>query len=91
MTVKIRYKQPDGEVSKLIEQPVIDNAIGFMEENNDGGGKFKSVELRPTIIVKDKTMIQKAIDLNHEAHKICYIANSVNFEITVHPVVTVKN
>ena len=48
-------------------------------------------KLHPTIIVKEETMIQKAIDLHHEAHKICHIANSVNFEITVHPVVPVKN
>lgn len=78
-------------MSNVIILDYFDNAIGFMEENNDGGGKFKSVELHPNIIVKDESMIQKAIDLHHEAHKICYIANSVNFEITIHPVVTVKN
>ncbi|RZM18763.1 MAG: DUF3520 domain-containing protein, partial [Pedobacter sp.] len=29
MTVKLRYKQPDGNVSKLIEQAVIDTAVPF--------------------------------------------------------------
>ena len=29
MTVKFRYKKPDGDVSKLIEHPVIDNPFGI--------------------------------------------------------------
>jgi Ca-activated chloride channel family protein len=29
MTVKLRYKKPDGDLSKLIEQPVMDSSIAF--------------------------------------------------------------
>nr|WP_068887700.1 von Willebrand factor type A domain-containing protein [Pedobacter panaciterrae] len=35
LTVKLRYKQPDGKVSKLIEQPVIDNRIPFNKTTNN--------------------------------------------------------
>jgi Ca-activated chloride channel family protein len=35
MTVKLRYKQPDGDVSKMIEQPVIDNSIAFHQTSNN--------------------------------------------------------
>ena len=35
LTVKLRYKQPDGNVSKLIEQPVIDNRIPFDKTTNN--------------------------------------------------------
>jgi Uncharacterized protein containing a von Willebrand factor type A (vWA) domain len=35
LTVKLRYKQPDGNVSKLIEQPVIDNRIAFDKTTNN--------------------------------------------------------
>jgi Ca-activated chloride channel family protein len=35
LTVKLRYKQPDGNVSKLIEQPVIDNRISFDKTTNN--------------------------------------------------------
>jgi Ca-activated chloride channel family protein len=35
MTVKLRYKEPDGEVSKLIEQSVIDNSIAFNQTSNN--------------------------------------------------------
>ncbi|ETZ19708.1 von Willebrand factor type A domain-containing protein [Pedobacter sp. V48] len=35
LTVKLRYKQPDGNASKLIEQPVIDNRIPFHKTSNN--------------------------------------------------------
>jgi len=35
LTVKLRYKQPDGNVSRLIEQPVIDNRIAFDKTTNN--------------------------------------------------------
>ena len=35
MTVKLRYKQPDGDVSKLIEVPVIDGGLALSEASND--------------------------------------------------------
>nr|WP_294870968.1 von Willebrand factor type A domain-containing protein [uncultured Pedobacter sp.] len=35
LTVKLRYKQPDANVSKLIEQPVIDNRIPFDKTTNN--------------------------------------------------------
>ncbi len=35
MTVKLRYKDPDGEVSKLIEVPVIDEGALFAESSDD--------------------------------------------------------
>ncbi|ATP58538.1 hypothetical protein CPT03_19750 [Pedobacter ginsengisoli] len=35
LTVKLRYKQPDGSVSKLIEQPVIDTSVPFNKTSNN--------------------------------------------------------
>jgi Ca-activated chloride channel family protein len=35
MTVKLRYKQPDGDVSKMIEQSVIDNSTAFNQTSNN--------------------------------------------------------
>lgn len=64
----------------------IDNATGIMIEENAGGGKFKEVCLNPTVIVASDDMIEKAIALHHKAHEICYIANSVNFEVKCNPI-----
>jgi organic hydroperoxide reductase OsmC/OhrA len=56
-----------------------------MIENANGGGQFINVTLNPSIKVKQESMIPKAIELHHKAHEICYIANSVNFEVICNP------
>ena len=62
-----------------------DNASGTMIENATGGGSFKEVTLNPIFYVSDESMVEKAIELHHKAHKICYIANSVNFDVKCSP------
>jgi organic hydroperoxide reductase OsmC/OhrA len=63
-----------------------DNATGIMIEKASGGGAFQEVTLNPTFTVSESSMIEKAISLHHQAHEICYIANSVNFEVKCNPV-----
>jgi organic hydroperoxide reductase OsmC/OhrA len=63
-----------------------DNATGLMIENPDGGGSFREIMLNPVFTVSEISMKEKAISLHHRAHEICYIANSVNFEIKCNPV-----
>jgi organic hydroperoxide reductase OsmC/OhrA len=63
-----------------------DNASGIMIENSSGGGSFKEVTLNPIIYVADANNVEKAIELHHKAHEICYIANSVNFEVRCNPI-----
>ena len=67
-----------------------DNATGIMVEQASGGGSFKEVTLNPTFNVADKSMVEKAIELHHKAHEICYIANSVNFEVKCNPTCKVE-
>lgn len=63
-----------------------DNASGTMEEFANGSGKFKCIELSPDIVIKNSSaMLPLAIDLHHKAHELCFIANSVNFDIKVFP------
>jgi organic hydroperoxide reductase OsmC/OhrA len=69
----------------IIVTEYIDQATGIMIENTNGGGQFKTVTLNPNIKVKKEDMIPKAIELHHKAHEICYIANSVNFEVICNP------
>lgn len=64
----------------------VDNATGIMVENENGGGQFEEVTLNPVVTVADRSMIDKAIHLHHKAHEVCYIANSVNFEVKNNPV-----
>ena len=58
-----------------------DNATGTMAETEDGAGYFKEVTLYPEVTVTDTAMIDKANSLHHEANKMCYISNSVNFPV----------
>jgi organic hydroperoxide reductase OsmC/OhrA len=58
-----------------------DHASGTMEENGSEA-QFAKVELHPhvTIAAGDRTT---ATALHDEAHRLCYIARSVNFPVTV--------
>ena len=67
-----------------------DNAIGIMIEQASGGGSFKEVTLSPIVYVADQSMVERAIELHHKAHEICYIANSVNFEVKCDPTCKVE-
>lgn len=68
----------------------LDNATGIMIENESGDGKFKEVTLNPIVSVIEVSMVEKAIALHHKAHEICYIANSVNFEVKCNPTCTIE-
>lgn len=74
---------------KIIVLEYRDNATGIMEEAAKGSGKFTSVTLNPIVKVKESSMIAKANELHQEAGKMCFIANSCNFEIGHNPTTTV--
>jgi organic hydroperoxide reductase OsmC/OhrA len=65
-----------------------DKPMGKMVESADGSGRFEEVSLNPIIVVSEKAMIEKAISLHHDANKICFIANSINFPVKHFPVIT---
>lgn len=74
----------------IVVTDYIDNATGIMIEKESGGGRFKEVVLNPEVVVAHESMIEKAIELHHKAHEICYIANSVNFDVKCNPICKVK-
>ena len=61
-----------------------DDAVGTMVEDPDGGGRFTSVVLKPTITLAAGADQATADELHHEAHRKCFISQSVNFPTTVH-------
>lgn len=64
-----------------------DHTTGTMVEHEAGGGQFQEVTLNPEVTVAEASMIAHARELHHEAHRICFIANSVNFDVRNNPVV----
>lgn len=62
-----------------------DSASGTMRMDGRGGGAFTGVLLRPRVTVTEEGMLAKAAELHAEAHRICFIANSVNFPVRHEP------
>jgi organic hydroperoxide reductase OsmC/OhrA len=67
-----------------------DTPRGVMVETPDGGGHFTEVVLRPRVVVAALDMVDRATSLHQEAHKLCFIANSVNFPVLHEPVTLVE-
>ena len=72
-------------VNNIVVLKYIDNAFGTMEENANGGGKFNSVVLRPSVTISSNSDREKALKLHHEANQLCFIANSCNFKVDHEP------
>ena len=62
-----------------------DTAAGIMREGDDGSGAFAGVRLKPTVQICAASDRAKATALHSEAHRYCFIANSVNFPVEVVP------
>lgn len=67
-----------------------DEAHGTMREHENGSGEFTRVVLRPKIVISSGDR-DKAVALHHQAHQLCFIANSVKFPVEVEPEVRVRN
>lgn len=61
-----------------------DDAEGMLEVSSDGAGRFREVVLRPRVGYAAPPA--DAAALHEEAHRLCFIANSVNFPVRVEPV-----
>ncbi|MUG95992.1 OsmC family peroxiredoxin [Scytonema sp. UIC 10036] len=67
--------------AKIVVTDYVDNPVGVMEETSDGSGRFTEVTLKPRVAIANSADIERATRLHEEAHKMCFIANSVNFPI----------
>ena len=64
----------------------VDQAQGLLEQRADGKTAMTRVELHPRIAWAGTAPDDAAIaELHHRAHEACFIANSVNTEVTVEP------
>ena len=67
-----------------------DKPEGFMTEREDGAGAFESVILKPHASITDEKQLEIAHELHHIAHEKCFIANSVNFDVTYKPTFEIR-
>ncbi len=63
----------------------IDDAIGTMGKNSQGQLAMLTVELKPIVTLSDGQALDKSLaeKLHSQAHKQCFIANSVHTQIHV--------
>ena len=77
-------------VNKIVVVEYIDEARGTMALEKDGSGHFTTVSLHPTVTIEKEGNTDKAIALHHQANKMCFIANSCNFDIKHFPNIIVN-
>jgi organic hydroperoxide reductase OsmC/OhrA len=65
----------------IVVTAYVDHAEGWMAQTPDGGGHFTRVLLHPQVTVAAGSDVAKAKELHHQAHALCFIANSVNFPV----------
>lgn len=60
-----------------------DEAIGIMAKDNEGKTAMTQVTLRPKVTFSEPAPSREALEkLHHQAHELCFIANSVKTRIT---------
>lgn len=62
----------------IIVTDYVDNPTGILDES---AGKFTEASLHPFVTVADAFHLDLLDGLHREAHKLCFIANSVNFPV----------
>ena len=61
-----------------------DEALGEMTKNDDGKEWISKITLCPTIVwIGDNPDNDQLAELHHEAHELCYIANSIKSDVVV--------
>jgi organic hydroperoxide reductase OsmC/OhrA len=63
----------------------VDHAIGQVGRREDGKTAMLSATMRPKVSFATPADPAAIAALHHKAHELCYIANSVNFPVTVEP------
>ncbi|HEV7835127.1 MAG TPA: OsmC family protein [Caballeronia sp.] len=72
-------------VNGIVVTGYADDPVGTMEESAQGSGHFTDVVLRPQVTIGAGGDVKLAVRLHEEAHKFCFIANSVNFPVRCEP------
>ena len=70
--------------ARFVIASYVDEAIGVLEKREDGKIAVTRVTLRPRIEwAGEEPTAEQLADLHHRSHEDCFIANSVNCEVTV--------
>ena len=68
-----------------------DSPVGTMRENQDGSGEFTAVVLHPRMTIADGSKTELARYLHQRAQQMCFIARSVNFQVSHEPEIVIES
>jgi len=68
-------------VSGVTVTSYVDDAVGVMEEDASGKGRFTKITLYPKITITAMSNMEKAQSAHKKANEMCFIANSLNCPI----------
>jgi organic hydroperoxide reductase OsmC/OhrA len=58
--------------------------VGEMTANDEGGQWVSKITLNPTNVwIGDAPTNEQLAEMHHDAHELCYIANSIKSEIVI--------
>ena len=64
-----------------------DRADGRLVLEKNGSGRFSEVVLRPEVTITEGSDAERARALHEDAHRLCFIAASMNFTVRAEPVI----
>ena len=71
----------------IVATHYVDHATGTLVETPDGSGHFEEVTLHPQVTIASAQHIDRATELHARAHDMCFVANSVNFDVRTEPAI----
>jgi organic hydroperoxide reductase OsmC/OhrA len=69
----------------IVVTDYVDHATGTLVETPDGSGHFDEVTLHPVVTIASAQQMDRATALHTRAHDMCFVANSVNFDVRAEP------
>jgi organic hydroperoxide reductase OsmC/OhrA len=76
-------------VNGVVVTAYLDRAEGAIEDRGEAGGRFVSLTLRPEVTIAAGDP-ETARALHADAHAKCFIANSLNFPVSVEPLIRLE-
>lgn len=77
--------------ASIVVTHYLDQAVGTMLETKDGSGRFVEVVLKPVVTLAPGSDRNQAQKLHEQAHRFCFVANSMNFPVLCEPSILFKN
>lgn len=75
---------------RIVVTDYVDHPTGTLVETPDGSGHFEEVTLRPRVTIASAQHVEGATALHTRAHDMCFVANSVNFDVRTEPAIVVS-